>query len=666
MKVTFLLCATFVLAFQYAKADPVGECPDDMNPEKVDFLVDDKDCTVFYKCDWGKPVKFDCPSDLHFNKELEVCDWPDKAGCNGDGGDDGGSSSSSSSSESDEGDDDEEVVEGGDDNVEEDSGSSSSSSSSESDESGDGNGQGKCPNDPCPKENGDFPHYFAHPETCGRFCQCDWGVAYDMPCPDGLHFNTKLNVCDWPADAGCSTFLNYYSNCSITAIWLSIKMKVTFLLCATFVLAFQYAKADPVGECPDTMNPEKVDFLVDDNDCTVFYKCDWGKPVKFDCPSDLHFNKELEVCDWPDKAGCNGDGGDDGGSSSSSSSSESDEGDDDEEVVEGGDDNVEEDSGSSSSSSSSESDESGDGNGQGRCPSDPCPKENGEFPHYFAHPETCGRFCQCDWGVAYDMPCPDGLHFNTKLNVCDWPADAGCEFISDFFAVNIAIKSNSTFLNYYSNCSITAIWLSIKMKVTFLLCATFVLAFQYAKADPVGECPDTMNPEKVDFLVDDNDCTVFYKCDWGKPVKFDCPSDLHFNKELEVCDWPDKAGCNGDGGDDGGSSSSSSSSESDEGDDDEDVVEGGDDNVEEDSSSSSSSSSSESDESGDGNGQGKCPNDPCPKENGDFPHYFAHPESCGRFCQCDWGVAYDMPCPDGLHFNTKLNVCDWPADAGCE
>ncbi|XP_071053737.1 peritrophin-1-like [Onthophagus taurus] len=191
------------IGFPICQSRRVGECPDDMNPDKVDFLVDDKDCTVFYKCDWGKPVKFDCPSDLHFNKELEVCDWPDKAGCNGDGGDDSGSSSSSSSSESDEGDDDEEVVEGGDDNVEEDSSSSSSSSSSESNESSDGNGQGKCPNDPCPKENGDFPHYFAHPETCGRFCQCDWGVAYDMPCPDGLHFNTDLNVCDWPADAGC-------------------------------------------------------------------------------------------------------------------------------------------------------------------------------------------------------------------------------------------------------------------------------------------------------------------------------------------------------------------------------------------------------------------------------------------------------------------------------
>ncbi len=25
-----------------------------------------------------------------------------------------------------------------------------------------------------------------------------------------------------------------------------------------------------------------------------------------------------------------------------------------------------------------------------------------------------------------------------------------------------------------------------------------------------------------------------------------------------------------------------------------------------------------------------------------------------------------MRCPDGLYFNDKLDVCDWPRDAGCE
>ncbi|XP_071053327.1 uncharacterized protein [Onthophagus taurus] len=593
MKVTFLLCATFVLAFQYAKADPVGECPDEMNPEKVDFLVDDKDCTVFYKCDWGKPVKFDCPSDLHFNKELEVCDWPDKAGCNGDGGDDGGSSSSSSSSESDEG-DDEEVVEGGDDNVEEDSGSSSSSSSSESDESGDGNGQGRCPNDPCPKENGDFPHYFAHPETCGRFCQCDWGVAYDMPCPDGLHFNTKLNVCDWPADAGCE-FHPYKIKLiqELNDDDLDRRQEFCEIMAERINNNPNFLYVCFSDECTFSLNGEVNRHncrIWSDTNPHVFREAHTQHPEKLNVwvgilgdhiigplfiPGNLNGEIYLEML---------------------------------ENVI------------------------------------DPLITEKLENDPLLLEQQL--HFQQDGAPPHYAAPLRQYLNLQYPSR---WIGRRG-----------------STFLNYYSNYSITAIWLNIKMKVTFLLCATFVLAFQYAKADPVGECPDDMNPEKVDFLVDDKDCTVFYKCDWGKPVKFDCPSDLHFNKELEVCDWPDKAGCNGDGGDDGGSSSSSSSSESDEGDDDEEVVEGGDDNVEEDSGSSSSSSSSESDESGDGNGQGKCPNDPCPKENGDFPHYFAHPETCGRFCQCDWGVAYDMPCPDGLHFNTKLNVCDWPADAGCE
>ncbi|XP_022906208.2 peritrophin-1-like [Onthophagus taurus] len=209
MKVAFVLFATFVAALQYTQAEPVGTCPSDMNPEKVDFLVDDGDCTVFYKCDWGKAVKFDCPSGLHFNKDLEVCDWPDRAGCGGNSEEGNSNSDSSSSSESDE--DEEEVVtetqteaEPEPEPEEEESDSSSSSSSSESNETGSNEGNsGKCPNDKCPAVNNEYPVYFAHPETCGRFCQCDWGVAYDMPCPDGLHFNTELNVCDWPADAGC-------------------------------------------------------------------------------------------------------------------------------------------------------------------------------------------------------------------------------------------------------------------------------------------------------------------------------------------------------------------------------------------------------------------------------------------------------------------------------
>ncbi|MFD3775840.1 chitin-binding domain-containing protein [Streptomyces sp. NPDC058612] len=33
------------------------------------------------------------------------------------------------------------------------------------------------------------------------FFHCAWGVAYMKKCPDPLHFNPVLAVCDWPENA---------------------------------------------------------------------------------------------------------------------------------------------------------------------------------------------------------------------------------------------------------------------------------------------------------------------------------------------------------------------------------------------------------------------------------------------------------------------------------
>ena len=50
-------------------------------------LAHEWDCTKFYMCDHGKRVLRECPlmdaeeNKLHFNPVLQVCDWPDKAGC---------------------------------------------------------------------------------------------------------------------------------------------------------------------------------------------------------------------------------------------------------------------------------------------------------------------------------------------------------------------------------------------------------------------------------------------------------------------------------------------------------------------------------------------------------------------------------------------------------
>ncbi|EFN71346.1 hypothetical protein EAG_06072 [Camponotus floridanus] len=65
---------------------------------------------------------------------------------------------------------------------------------------------------------------------------------------------------------------------------------------------------------------------------------------------------------------------------------------------------------------------------------------------------------------------------------------------------------------------------------------------------PVTQCKC---PEKyATNLPHETDCTKFYKCDWCRPVLQNCSLSgipgyerLHYNRRLQVCDWPWQAGC---------------------------------------------------------------------------------------------------------------------------
>lgn len=69
-----------------------------------------------------------------------------------------------------------------------------------------------------------------------------------------------------------------------------------------------------------------------------------------------------------------------------------------------------------------------------------CSKENsGELPafescpkdwlkeHLFPHPTDCNIYYHCANGIALPRPCPRGLHFNSALQICDWPDNANCK-----------------------------------------------------------------------------------------------------------------------------------------------------------------------------------------------------------------------------------------------
>uniref|UniRef100_A0A182K9J3 Chitin-binding type-2 domain-containing protein n=1 Tax=Anopheles christyi TaxID=43041 RepID=A0A182K9J3_9DIPT len=132
-------------------------------------------------------------------------------------------------------------------------------------------------------------------------------------------------------------------------------------------------------------------------------------------------------------------------------------------------------------------------------PDNRCPKCEKCEPTFFPH-DDCDKFYKCNFGLICEMKCPPGLHFNARENVCDWPAQAGCEYppiIED--------------------------------------------PPENAACHPDPLCPPGNGVET--FLPHPDNCTLFYKCSWGNACLKECPDGLHWSKVKMRCEWPNLAGC---------------------------------------------------------------------------------------------------------------------------
>lgn len=50
-----------------------------------------------------------------------------------------------------------------------------------------------------------YAEIHADPDNCGAYYECAHGVAYEELCPDGLLYNTLLQVCDYAKNVDCGT-----------------------------------------------------------------------------------------------------------------------------------------------------------------------------------------------------------------------------------------------------------------------------------------------------------------------------------------------------------------------------------------------------------------------------------------------------------------------------
>ncbi|KAJ4450090.1 hypothetical protein ANN_01497 [Periplaneta americana] len=136
-------------------------------------------CSLYCGCLKGSEVLYRCPSILHFNPSTSKCDLPSRAGCK--------------SSQI--------VTSGREHNI------------SETDFVG-----GYCPSSvSCPSLDPLGSKIFLpHSSMCNLFCGCKDGTSNLYRCPNNLHFNPKLKLCDLPSHAGCTSESNgNISNCNL-------------------------------------------------------------------------------------------------------------------------------------------------------------------------------------------------------------------------------------------------------------------------------------------------------------------------------------------------------------------------------------------------------------------------------------------------------------------
>ncbi|XP_022258672.1 chondroitin proteoglycan 1-like, partial [Limulus polyphemus] len=241
------------------------------------------------------------------------------------------------------------------------------------------------------------------------------------------------------------------------------------------------------------------------------------------CTAPLHFNRQLNVCDYEWRAGC-----------------------------------------SKNSLNTTTTTE----------PATVCPPQNGKFPVFLPHTENCSLYYVCDNGLPKLMRCPSPLHFNRQLNVCDYEWRAGCSKndhlssikpeVTNSSSTNVADRTgytdspfSNTSLGYtvQPNNNRTEVIISSKDDIvnnttisvidgnrTIEAESTTHRSLKTTTTEPATVCPPKNGKFPV-FLPHTENCSLYYVCDNGLPKLMRCPAPLHFNRQLNVCDYEWRAGC---------------------------------------------------------------------------------------------------------------------------
>ncbi|CAO1433157.1 unnamed protein product [Diamesa serratosioi] len=138
------------------------------------------------------------------------------------------------------------------------------------------------------------------------------------------------------------------------------------------------------------------------------------------------------------------------------------------------------------------------GSRDSRCPSN----ENPQNPTHLAHASDCTKFYKCSQGLAYELSCPTGQHWNRGYSYCDSIERAHC-------TSNGPPQWNQSPINH----------------PTYLNCP------QFDNSGPTVYFPHHLS------------CSNFYQCNNGRAIYLTCPAGHHWNAARSYCDTPTNANC---------------------------------------------------------------------------------------------------------------------------
>lgn len=134
-------------------------------------------------------------------------------------------------------------------------------------------------------ENPQNPTHLAHPMDCTKFYKCSQGLAFELSCPTGQHWNRGYSYCDSIDRAHCT--VNSQSQLPHQPQWPQSPIIHPAYL-----------------NCPQYNTPGRNVYFPHHLSCSNFYQCINGRAVYLTCPAGYHWNVAQSYCDTPNNANC--------------------------------------------------------------------------------------------------------------------------------------------------------------------------------------------------------------------------------------------------------------------------------------------------------------------------------------------------------------------------